>query len=391
MVNDVSLLGPGRFGLVTNFTGTVPGLGRNIDALLAAGLDVTALFGPEHGLRGSVQAGETEAADHDEATGLPLLETYLATPGELDELVRRSGVTALVFDMQDIGVRYYTYVWTMFDAMLSAARTGRRFVVLDRPNPLGGLVTCGPGLDPAAASFVGRVDIPLRHGLTAGELALLFNERFLPSLVGGPVDLQVVAMAGWRRSELFDDTGLPWVAPSPNMPTLDTVFAFCGTGLLEGTNMSEGRGTTRPFELVGAPYVDGRLVQTLRSLDLPGVTFREVWFTPSFHKYAGRTVRGVQLHVTDRLAFAAVSTGVALIATLAELYPDDFSFLADGERLDPGDDEPASGRPQAHAIDRLWGSDRLRRTIETGSDPRSLLPPTTSPGHCYPAATLLYS
>ncbi len=379
---DVTLVGVERFGLLTNFTGTMPGLERNVDALLSAGLNVTALFGPEHGLRGSGQAGETEDANRDDATGLPLFETYLRSGPDLDELLDSSNVTALVFDMQDIGVRYYTYIWTMYDAMLSAARTGRRFVVLDRPNPMGGLVTAGPSLNPRFASFVGRVDVPLRTGLTAGELAGLFNDRHLPSTVGHHVDLQVVTMNGWERSSLFDDTGLCWVAPSPNMPTLDTVFAFCAMGLIEGTNVSEGRGTTRPFEYLGAPWVDGRLVEMLRELALPGVAFRDIWFTPSFHKYAGQAVRGVQLHITDRHLFDPVACGVFVVWAFATLYPDDFTFLATGAGRDPGE--------LGHPIDRLWGSDSLRRTVAGGFDPLALLQVPGSPEGAYGASTLLY-
>ena len=380
---NTDLLGTNRLGLLTNFTGVMPGFERNVDALLTAGLNLTALFGPEHGLRGSVQAGQTEYDEVDAATGLPLFDTYMKSGDDLDELVERSGVDTLVFDMQDIGVRYYTYIWSLYDCMLSAARTGKRLVVLDRPNPLGGLVTCGPGLDSNFASFVGRVDVPLRHGLTAGELATLFNERFLPAVVGHSVDLQVVEMENWRRSRPFDEIGLPWVAPSPNMPTLESAFAFCGTGLFEGTNVNEGRGTTKPFEMIGAPYVDGRLIDMLRDLSMPGVAFREVWYVPTFHKYVGETVCGVQLHITDRQEFDPVACGVSMIWAFASLYPDKFNFLAPGERVDT----PERG----YAIDRLWGSDSLRTTVEDRLDPRTLLTPPTSPSRVYPHGVLLYS
>jgi len=355
---DPDLAGPGRLGLFTNFTGVMPDLGRNVDALLRAGLDIAALFGPEHGLRGIGQAGDAEPDDVDEATGLPVLNTYGKTGEALDELIRRSGVEALVVDLQDIGVRFWTYVSTLHDCMQSAARLGLRVVVLDRPNPLGGAVTSGPGLDPRFSSFVGRMDVPIRHGLTLGELATLFNSRFR-SHTGQDVDLRVVRMDGWRR----DDAGTapdPWVMPSPNMPTPDTVLAFCGTGLFEGTTVSEGRGTTRPFELIGAPYVDGRLADTLRDQQLAGVGFREVWFEPTFHKYAGQTVRGVQLHVHDKRAFEPVSCALTMIWAFASLYPDHFAFP---ERQDDGTD---------HAIDRLWGSDELRLAVAAGRDVRDL-------------------
>lgn len=382
VAGDPSLLGQGRFGLVTNFTGVMPDLTRNVDALLAAGLNITALFGPEHGLLGTVQAGHTEAAEFDSDTGLPLFETYLATDDELDALVAKSGVNALVFDMQDIGARFYTYVWTMYDCMRSAARTGIRFVVLDRPNPLGGAQVEGPGVDAGFESFVGRADIPIRHGLTAGELARHLNDRVLPTIGAPSVDLSVVRMDGWTRRMLFDETRLEWVAPSPNMPTLDTAFAFAGTGLLEGTNVSEGRGTTRPFELIGAPYIDAALIGELRNSDLPGVLFREVWYSPTFHKYAGETLRGVQVHVTDRRTYDPVRCGVTILAAIARLYADDFRFLAPGDGTDASD-----GR---FAIDRLWGSDRLRMTVESGGDPLALDWPAGSPGAVYSDAALLY-
>ena len=382
LATNPDLVGPGQFGLLTNFTGTTESLQRNVDVLLESGLNLRALFGPEHGMRGSAQAGETEGEGRDASTGLPVYETYMASAQELDELILGSGVDAVIFDMQDIGVRYYTYIWTMYDAMLSAARTGRRFVVLDRPNPLGGSLTSGPGLDERVASFVGRVDIPQRHGLTAGELARLFNQEFLPSAVGHEVDLQVVTMANWTRDTEYSATGLAWVPPSPNMPTVDSAFAFAGTGLFEGTNVSEGRGTTKPFELVGAPYVDARLLTALRELEIPGALFREAWFTPSFHKYANQTIPGVQLHVTDRELFEPVGCGVSMISAFARLYPDDFSFSAPGERVDL----PQRG----HAVDRLWGSSSLRDVVEAGEDPGYLVPAPLATTERYPDGVLLY-
>jgi uncharacterized protein YbbC (DUF1343 family) len=375
------IIGAGRFGLVTNFTGTMPDLRRNVDALIAAGVELTALFGPEHGLRGSVQAGETENEPVDADTRLPIFETYLRTPAELDQLIEGSGVDALIFDMQDIGARFYTYIWTLYDLMCSAARTGRRFIVLDRPNPLGGMISSGPGLDPAVASFVGRVDIPIRHGLTVGELALLFNQRHLPTAAGAEVDLQVVRVEGWRRDADFAMTGLPWVAPSPNMPSLDTAYAFCGTGLFEGTTLSEGRGTTKPFEQVGAPWLDERLLPALRDLELAGVLFRETWFTPTFHKYSGQLVRGIAVHVVDHRAFDPVGCAVSMIAILADLYPQ-FGFSAPGERVDA----PERG----YAVDRLWGSSLLRETVVAGGDPRDLLTGPVPVATRYSDLDLLY-
>lgn len=381
-VDDPALLGEGPLGLLTNFTGTLPDLRRTSDALVAAGAPVTVLFGPEHGLNGSVQAGETEAGTRDGRTGLPVVETYLSSGADLDALFRESGVRTIVFDMQDLGVRYYTYIWTMFDALESAARTGLRFVVLDRPNPLGGAVREGAGLDaPRFASFVGRSDIRQRHGLTAGELARLFVSRDLAAR-GLAVELEVIELEGWEAAAGWEATGLPWVPPSPNIPTLDTAYAFAGTGLIEGTNVSEGRGTTRPFEMLGAPFVDGRLGARLREAELPGVLFREVWFAPTFHKYAGRTIRGVQLHVHDRETFRPVATGLAVIDALAELYPADFRFLPPGERLD--------GPDRRHAIDLLWGSDALRRAVEGGASVLGLAAAPERVVSAYGADVLLY-
>ncbi|MBO4271551.1 exo-beta-N-acetylmuramidase NamZ domain-containing protein [Microbispora triticiradicis] len=341
-----------RVGLVTNPTGVLPDLTPAAPALLAAGTRVTTLFGPEHGLRGTAQAGGGEAAAVDPVTGLPVADTYGRTGAELDALVSASGVQALVFDMGDVGARFYTYVWTMCDLMGSAARLGLRFTVLDRPNPIGGAVAEGPVLDPAFASFVGRAALPLRHGLTLGEIALSANRA-------AGAALEVVPMEGWRREWHFDRTGLPWVMPSANMPTLDTALAYPGTGLLEGVNAAEGRGTTRPFELVGAPYADGRLAAALSDLSLPGVRFRDTSFTPAYGRHAGVPVRGVQLHVTDRGTFPPVLTGVSLLHVLRTLYPGDFA-------CDP-------------FLDLLWGSDSLRAHLEAGRDPRGLCPPPGPP------------
>ncbi|KAB8190071.1 DUF1343 domain-containing protein [Nonomuraea phyllanthi] len=356
---DPALAGGSRLGLITNPTGVLPDLTPTPDALLASGLNLTALFGPEHGMRGTAQAAGSEGDTVDEKTGLPVFDTHKLEGEALDRVVAASGVDTLVFDIADVGARFYTYVWTMYDLLGSAARLGLRFVVLDRPNPLGGTVEEGPRLDPAFASFVGRFPLPLRHGRTAGELAALF---------GFDVDLRVVEMEGWRREMSFAETGLPWVMPSVNMPTPDTALVYPGTGLFEGTNFSEGRGTTRPFELIGAPYADARLAPALAGLDLPGVRFRETWFTPTFHKHAGVPVRGVQLHVHDRAAFRPVLTGLSMLHVARTLYPDDLRWW--GPDL---------------FMDHLWGSDALTRALEAGEDPRDLCPP---PGR--PEGGLLY-
>jgi len=381
VIENPAVIGGGNVGLLTNFTGTTPDLGRTVDALLAAGVRITTLLGPEHGLNGSAQAGETETSTRDARTGLPVVDTYLKTGGELDELIRASGVDTIVFDMQDVGARFFTYVWTLYDVLQSAARTGIRVVVLDRPNPLGGAVVSGPGLDVHRfGSFVGRSDVHQRHGLTVGELARLFSIRDLPAQ-GLDVDLEVVRMTGWDAARDFDATGLPWVPPSPNMPTLDTAYAFAGIALLEGTNISEGRGTTRPFEMLGALYIDGRLSTALRERSIPGVLFREIWFTPTFHKYAGETLRGVQLHVTDRAQFDPVSTALAVLELAAELYPDRFNVLPPTE---PGADRPR------YALDRLWGSASLRDALACGAPLAPLNPGVRAVSDAYGDNVLLY-
>ncbi|MEU6666809.1 DUF1343 domain-containing protein [Streptomyces sp. NPDC046727] len=376
------LAGPGRLGLVTNHTGVLPDLRPAAPALLRAGARLVALFGPEHGLHGTGQAGESETARTDPGTGLPVHDTYRLSGERLDKLLAGSGVDALVYDLQDIGARFYTYVWTMFDLMVSAARTGVRFVVADRPNPLGGLVSEGPLLDPAWASFVGRAPTPVRHGLTCGELARHLNASAVPQAAGSAADLTVIEVLGWRRAADAGATGLPWVAPSPNIPTPATAAVYPGTCLFEGTNLSEGRGTTQPFELVGAPYIDPRFAPALAELALPGVHFRDLYFVPAFHKHAGRPLRGVQLHVTDREAFAPVRTAVAMLATLRRLYPDDFAW----HTTDGG----AEGTGHRHFIDLLWGSDRLRRAVDAGEDPLTLCDPPAPPGRWAGDDALLY-
>ncbi|GAA4893305.1 DUF1343 domain-containing protein [Stackebrandtia albiflava] len=365
MCADPGLVAGDRIGMITNYTGVVRDLRTSVTALREAGVPLVALFGPEHGLRGTTQAGESEPDTADPDTGLPLYDTYRHEGDRLDDLVRSADVEVLLYDLQDIGTRFYTYIWTMFDLLASAARTGTRFVVLDRPNPIGGTVAEGPLLDPAVSSFVGRTAIPIRHGLTVGELARHLNDTEIPAVAGRSADLSVVAATGWRRGDMADLTGQPWVMPSVNMPTLDSAVVYPGTGLFEGTNLSEGRGTTRPFELIGAPYVDGRWAVRLNSLGLPGVRFRDVSFAPTFHKHAGTAVRGVQLHLTDRAVFQPVRTALTMLRELRDLYPDGF-----GWRPKHSGEEHSSGRP---AVDLLWGSENLRATLDSGGDPVALL------------------
>ncbi|WP_165962932.1 exo-beta-N-acetylmuramidase NamZ family protein [Occultella glacieicola] len=374
-IAEPGLIGDGPTGLCANYTSVTADLQRGVDALLAAGVPLTTIFTPEHGYWGAVQAGESEGDGVDVATGLPVLDTYRSDGERLDALLRGSGVAQILVDFQDIGVRFYTYTWTLFDLLCSAARTGIRVVVLDRPNPLGGLVRTGPGLAASCSSFVGRVSIPLQHGLTLGELARWFNAVHVPEAVGGPADLEVIELAGWGRQR--QDPGRAWVMPSPNMPTLDTATVFPAIGLLEGTVLSEGRGTTKPFELFGASWTDGRLAAALTERDLPGVAFREAVFRPTFSKWHGDVVHGAQLHLSDLGAFDPIATGVAVLQTVTELHPGESIWL------------PAHpGRPPF--IDLLWGSPALREGVDRGADTDAILddgPPTPT----VPADALLYT
>lgn len=312
-----------KVGLITNPTGIDSGLNSIVDLLNDdPEIELTALYGPEHGVRGDAQAGSSVEFYIDEKTGLPVYSLYGKTKKPTPEMLEN--VDVLVFDIQDVGTRYYTYIYTMAYAMEAAKENNIPFIVLDRPNPQGGLSVDGPVLEPEFSSFVGLYPIPLKHGMTVGELASFFNKEFE---IGA--DLTVVKMKGWKRSMDYDDTGLPFVLASPNMPTVSTTFVYPATGLIEGTNVSEGRGTTKPFELIGAPYINSTdLAVKLNSLSLPGVKFRAASFTPTFSKHAGKLSHGVEIYVTDREEFEAVQTGLHIIKTIHDMYPNDFQFLA---------------------------------------------------------------
>ncbi|OKJ97003.1 hypothetical protein AMK26_29670 [Streptomyces sp. CB03234] len=335
-----------RVGVVTNPTGVTAEVGHIVDVMHADDrVDLIAVFGPEHGFRGTAQAGGSEGRYDDPATGLPVYDTYLKSGRALADIFTASGVDTVVFDIQDVGARFYTYIWTLYDCMVAAALAGKRFMVLDRPNPVTGRAALGPVLDRAFATFVGREPIAQAHGMTVAELARLFNAEFLAE----PVALTTVRMSGWRRADFFDATGLPWVPPSPNMPTPDTALVYAGTCLFEGTNLSEGRGTTRPFELLGAEGIDRRWAQAANALELPGVRFREAYFAPTFSKFQGKTVGGVQLHVHDRAAFDPVRTGIGLLVTAKRSWGG-FAWRPD------------------NWIDKLTGSAKVRTLIDAGAD-----------------------
>ena len=334
-----------------------------VDALGAAQVKLTRLWGPEHGIRGEAQDMIGVEGNHDARTGIPVTSLYGEAPDSLaPRAAELSEVDVLLIDLQDVGSRYYTFIWTMALSLQSAARAGVAVVVLDRPNPIGGVAIEGGEVAAWAESFVGLGSIPVRHGLTIGEVARLVRagipwggERFAKPL---DCDLQVVAMRGWKRGDFFEATGLPWVLPSPNMPTVDTALVYPGLCLLEGTNVSEGRGTTRPFEILGAPFVDGyRLAAWLDADGLPGVRFRPLSFRPTFHKFSGQVCSGVQIHVVDRLAFRPYLTGVAVLRALYALGGEAFRWRTEKYEF-------VSDRP---AIDLLTGGDTIRRGVAAGA------------------------
>jgi uncharacterized protein YbbC (DUF1343 family) len=317
-------------GLVCNPASVDHRLHHIVDLMLGDGaVNVTALFGPQHGFRSDVQDNmiETPHAEFDTSAGqtgrkkrVPLYSLYSETREPTEEMLR--DVDALVIDLQDIGTRIYTYMYTMANCMRAARRHGRKVIVCDRPNPIGGIEVEGITLEPGNESFVGQFPIPTRHGMTIGELARLFNEHFA---IG--CDLEVVTMTGWQRAMYWDDTGLPWVMPSPNIPTLDSAIVFPGCVHIEGTNASEGRGTTRPFEIVGAPWVRAeRFAAVLNRRGLPGVHFRPVVFEPTFQKHARVACGGCQIHVLDRSVFKPVLTGMAVIDELRAADPSAFQW-----------------------------------------------------------------
>ena len=343
-----------RVGLISNPTGVVTDLRHEVDVMAADDrVDLVAAFGPEHGFRGSAEAGGSEPGGPDPRTGIPVYDTYQKTPAQIAAYFGEAGLDTVMFDIQDVGARFYTYIWTMYDCMVAASLAGVRFVVLDRPNPISATAAHGPVLHPEHATFVGRKPISQQHGMTVGELAGLFNAEFLPedANADGPVDLAVSRMSRWRRGMYAEETGQPWVMPSPNMPRVETAVVYPGTCLFEATNLSEGRGTTRPFELIGAPYVDHEWAAALNDLGLPGVDFREAYFTPSFSKHSGVACAGVQLHVANRDDFEAIRTAVAMIITARSLY-DDFAWR---ESAPP------------YWIDRLSGNEQVRLAIDAGA------------------------
>ncbi len=355
---DRDLIAGQRVGLVCNPASVDSSLRHAADRFSAEGdWKLTAIFGPQHGFRSDLQENMIETPHaRDAKRRVPVHSLYSETREPTQDML--ADVDVLVVDLQDVGTRIYTYIYTMANCMRAARRHGVRVVVCDRPNPIGGEQVEGAALDPKYASFVGQFPIPMRHGLTIGELARLFNDQF-----GIAAAVDVVPMEGWDRSMYFEDTGLPWVLPSPNIPTRETTVVYPGAVLFEGVMLSEGRGTTRPFELIGAPWIDGdRFADEMNNRRLAGVTFRPVFFEPTFHKFAKETCGGCQIHVTDRMAFRPLRVAVELLAEFHREDPKRFAWR----------DPPYEYEHEKPPIDILYGSDRLRLAIEADEDPGAI-------------------
>jgi uncharacterized protein YbbC (DUF1343 family) len=356
LIDDPRPIAGKNIGLVTNQSGVTSDLHHVVDLLhRGSGWKLTTLFGPEHGIWGEAQ--DMAHVDHsvDPMTGLTVYSLYGASENDLaprQELLRN--LHALVIDLQDIGSRYYTFIYTMALCMREAARAGVQVIVLDRPNPIDGVHLEGNIGEEQFSSFVGMYPLPTRHGMTAGELARYFNKTFQLNC-----DLLVVPMRGWDRAMWWEETGLPWVLPSPNMPTVSTAAVYPGMCLVEGTNLSEGRGTTHPFELFGAPWLDPfRLAERLNGLGLPGIRFRPHYFLPTFQKHAGKVCGGAELHVTNRNEFEPYRTGLWIVKIARDMNPEKFDWRRETYEF-------VSDRL---AIDLLAGSARYRELVESGGN-----------------------
>ena len=341
-----------RVGLVVHPASVDRKLEHAVDCFLKfRKIELKALFGPQHGIRGETQDNMIEwQGFKNKQTGLPVYSLYSHTRKPEPSMLK--DIDVMVIDMQDIGSRYYTFIWTMELCMQACDEMNKSVVILDRPNPLGGILTEGTVLDMVYTSFVGQRPLSVRHGMTIGEIAGYFKNEFYPSL-----DFHVIKMKGWKRKMWFDETGLQWVMPSPNIPTLDTAIVYPGMCLLEGTNLSEGRGTTRPFEIFGAPFIEpGALIKELKKFKLPGVNFRPMYFQPTFQKYANKLCGGAQIHVINREKFKPFKTGVAIIKAIHDLYHEYFQWKQ----------PPYEYETEKMPIDILAGTDRLRKDIESG-------------------------
>src|SRR5690625_1275845 len=336
-----------RIGLITNMTGVNKRLIPTIDLFFEhPDINITALYSPEHGIRGDAKEGEKVESSVDPHTKLPVYSLYGETRKPTEEMLAE--IDVLVFDLQDIGSRYYTYIYTMANVMEACADFNKELIVLDRPNPISRIKVEGNLVEEDYQSFVGMFPIPNRHGMTVGELALLFKHEF-----GYDCDLTVIEMEGWRRDFYFDETNLHWISPSPNTTDLDMMILYPGTCLIEGTNLSEGRGTIRPFEYIGSPFINGYfLAKEFNDLNVPGVLARPTSFIPTYQKFSGEVCSGVQLHVTDRNQLNAFQAGVLLLQVIAKMYPEDFECV-----------QHSSGR---FFFDLLAGTSTLRKSILDG-------------------------
>jgi uncharacterized protein YbbC (DUF1343 family) len=350
--DKIDLLRGARIGLICNQASVDHELRHAADLFHEnKGINLTTLFGPQHGIRGDVQDNMIETAHAvDRTTGIPIYSLYSETREPTEEMLEN--VDALVFDMQDVGCRIYTFIYTLANCMRAAKKYGKRVIVCDRPNPINGETVAGTVLEPEYASFVGQFPIATRHGMTVCELAQMFKEQF-----GIGCELETIQMEGWSREQWLDETDAPWVMPSPNIPTLDSATVFPGTVHVEGTQISEGRGTTRPFELNGAPYILAEeYAEHLTRLGFPGVRFRGCGFQPTFQKHAGVTCGGVQIHVTDRQEFEPVIVGVAIVKVAYDLYREHFRWKV----------PPYEYVYEKNPFDVIAGTNKLRAAIERG-------------------------
>ena len=355
----------GRVGLICNQASVDHGYQHAADLLHShPGIDLRALFGPQHGIRGDVQDNMIETGHSiDRKTGLPVHSLYSETREPSDAMLE--DVDVLVFDMQDVGCRIYTFVYTLANCMRVAQRLEKRVIVCDRPNPIDGTHVAGNILEPAYASFVGQFPLPTRHGMTVGELAQIFNDHFKINC-----DLEVIPMDGWKREFWHDDTDAPWVLPSPNMPTLDSATVFPGTVHFEGTQVSEGRGTTRPFELIGAPYIDAdAYADRLNHLGFDGVFFRSCVFQPTFQKHARVSCGGVQIHVLDRDSFEPWSAGIAMVKLIHDMYRDEFRWK----------EPPYEYVYDKNPFDVISGTAKIREAFEKGIELEVIVEETKAP------------
>lgn len=336
-----------KVGIITNPTGVSKDLEQNVDLLLHAGINVTAIYSPEHGFRGAAKEGEKIETYTDAKTGLPVYSLYGANRKPSPEMLK--DVEVLIYDLQDAGARFYTFISTLLLALEAVKDTGKSLIVLDRPNPINGIAVEGNILDMKFSSFVGSSPIPIRHGMTVGELATFYNHE-MPS-PDKPInaDLTVVQTEGWYRAMWFYKTGLQFIPPSPNMPTMDSALVFPGLCFIEGINVSEGRGTTRPFEWIGAPWIDGEaLAETLNKLQLPAVKFRPQYFTPHYSKYKEELCSGIQTHILDRDKFQTPVIGLYVVKTIRDMYPEKFQWV----------------KYDKYFFDLLLGTDKVRLAMD---------------------------